>query len=101
LPGGLNAQIVRQDEGNEAGAQGCPVRTRAEPERHAFRPLQPIGDDRDANLVNRFFTLLGHRPVMPQAAVGIRPPAENLERRTDSQDLMDHAQDIRKKLRER
>jgi hypothetical protein len=33
--------------------------------------------------------------------VGIRPPAENLGRRTDSQDLMDHAQDVRKRLRER
>jgi hypothetical protein len=33
--------------------------------------------------------------------VGICLPAENLGRRTDSQDLMDHAQDIRKRLRER
>jgi hypothetical protein len=71
------------------------------PERHAFRPFQPIGNDRDPSLVNRFFTLLGHRPIMPQAMVGIRPPAENLGRRTDSQDLMDHAQDIRTRLRER
>jgi hypothetical protein len=33
--------------------------------------------------------------------VGIRPPAENLGRRTDSQDLMDHAQDIRTRFRKR
>jgi hypothetical protein len=45
-------------------------------ERHAARPLQPIGDDRDASLVNRFFTLLGRRSIMPQAMVGIRLPAE-------------------------
>jgi hypothetical protein len=32
---------------------------------------------------------------MPQAMVGIRPPAENLGRRTNSQDLMDHATQAR------
>jgi hypothetical protein len=85
--------------GLDPGLSGSDAR--GNPERRAFRPLQPIGDDRDASLVNRFFTLLGHRPIMPQAMVGIRPPAENLERRSDSQDLMDHARDIRKRLRER
>jgi hypothetical protein len=83
--------------GPEPGLPGSDAGGKSE--RHAFRPLQQ--NDRDASLVNRFFTPLGDRPVMPQAMVGIRPPAENVGRRTDSQDLMDHAQVIRNRLRER
>jgi hypothetical protein len=43
--------------------------------------------------VNQFFRPIGQIPSMPQAMVGIRPPAEEAGPRADSEDQMDHARD--------
>jgi hypothetical protein len=62
---------------------GCPARAQACPVRAQLKTLDCLrfagsGSSRrieTARLVNHFFTFVGQVPTMPQAMVGIRPPA--------------------------
>jgi hypothetical protein len=57
-------------------AHGCPARTRVEsPNASRSAGSSSSGRIKTRTPVNHFFTLLGQVLIMPQAAVGIRPPA--------------------------
>ena len=76
---------------SRSGGQGPGAR----PERLRFADASSA--DRIGNRSRQpFLCLAGQILIMPQATVGLRPPAPTAAPRADSQGLMDHIQDASK-----